>query len=487
LIIHPPTLYLGYVGFSVAFSLAIAALLEGGVNQKWIRWTRPWVLSAWIFLTLGIALGSWWAYYELGWGGWWFWDPVENASFMPWLAGTALLHSLAVSEKRGIFKSWTLLLAIFAFSLSLLGTFLVRSGVLTSVHAFASDPERGYFILAFLVFVIGGSLTLYAFRADRLQADGEFQAVSKESALLLNNIFLIVILLIVLLGTLYPLIADALGWGKISVGPPYFNFFFIPLMAILLLCMPVGAAMKWQQDDFRSKFRLFTGVFLASLTAGVIFSLAYEGALNAGSIACVTIVMWLWILTLMDVRHRAAQMNSTGGSWLKLPRSYQGMVLAHIGMGVCAAGIGLTSLYTQSKDVRMEAEIPIEMAGMTFTFHGARFKQGENYQAHVADISVTRGGDLITTLHSEKRAYHSNRSNMMTEAGIDAGFFSDIYVSMGEAIDKNNPQGAWAMRLHVKPFVRWIWLGALLMAAGAALSLSDRRYRRGDRTENPHE
>lgn len=477
LIIHPPTLYLGYVGFSVAFAFAIAALLEGRVDAQWIRWTRPWALSAWIFLTLGIALGSWWAYYELGWGGWWFWDPVENASFMPWLTGTALLHSLAVSEKRGVFKSWTLLLAIFAFSLSLLGTFLVRSGVLTSVHAFASDPERGYFILAFLVLVIGASLTLYAVRAEKLQSDISFSVVSRETALLLNNVILIIVMLIVLLGTLYPLVADALNWGKISVGPPYFNYFFIPLMALLIFLMPIGSTLKWKQDSLspRRHFLVITGV-VCLLLAGV-FSFAYEGRLNWQTLLSVAVVLWLWVLTLFDIRHHSRHSPSLWQGLVKLSRSYKGMVIAHLGIGVTAAGICLTSIYTESKDVRMESGVPVSLSGIEFVFDEIKLVRGQNYMAQVAEVKVSRDGEWIKTLHTEKRAYNSNRGNMMTEAGIDAGFFADIYVSMGEPIDKQNPEGAWAMRLHHKPFVRWIWLGALLMALGAAFSLSDRRYR----------
>jgi len=477
LIIHPPMLYLGYVGFSVAFAFAIAALLEGSVDQQWIRWTRPWALSAWIFLTLGIALGSWWAYYELGWGGWWFWDPVENASFMPWLTGTALLHSLAVSEKRGVFKSWTLLLAIFAFSLSLLGTFLVRSGVLTSVHAFASDPERGYFILAFLVLVIGGSLTLYALRAEKLQSDAVFHLVSRETALLLNNIILIVIMLIVLLGTLYPLVADALNWGKISVGPPYFNFFFIPLLVLLIFLMPIGSTLKWKEDSLSHRRNYLIGVFLACCVAGTLFSLGYERSFNGKTIAGVSVVLWLWVLTLLDVRYQCRHSDSLWKGMVKLSRSYKGMVIAHIGIGVTATGIFLTSIYTESKDVRMVSGVPVSLGKLDFMFNEIRIVRGPNYIAQVAEVQVSRDQKPIKILHTEKRSYNSNRGNMMTEAGIDAGFFADIYVSMGEPIDKQNPEGAWAMRLHHKPFVRWIWLGALLMALGAAFSMSDRRYR----------
>lgn len=477
LIIHPPMLYLGYVGFSVAFAFAIAALLQGSVDRQWLRWTRPWVLSAWIFLTLGIALGSWWAYYELGWGGWWFWDPVENASFMPWLTGTALLHSLAVSENRGIFKSWTLLLAIFSFSLSLLGTFLVRSGVLTSVHAFASDPERGYFILAFLVLVIGGSLTLYALRAEKLQSDGVFAPVSRETALLLNNVILVVAMLIVLLGTLYPLVADALQWGKVSVGPPYFNFFFIPLMALLLLLMPIGAALKWKEDTLGQRRNRLCGILALCIAAAILFSFAYEGGLNLQTVASITVVVWLWCLTLLDVHHQSRHSNSFWSGVAKLSRSYKGMVIAHIGIGVTAAGICLTSIYTQAKDVRMEAGKPTSLGHLDFMFDEIRLVPGPNYMAQVAEIHVSRDGQHLKTLHTEKRAYNSNRGNMMTEAGIDAGWFADIYVSMGEPIDKMQPEGAWAMRLHYKPFQRWIWLGALLMALGGAVSLSDKRYR----------
>ena len=489
LIIHPPTLYLGYVGFSVAFAFAIAALLQGTLDRQWIRWTRPWVLSAWIFLTLGIALGSWWAYYELGWGGWWFWDPVENASFMPWLAGTALLHSLSASENRGVFKSWTLLLAIFAFSLSLLGTFLVRSGVLTSVHAFASDPERGYFILAFLMLVVGGSLTLYALRADKLQQSEQFALASRETALLFNNVILTVIMLVVLLGTLYPLIADALKWGKISVGPPYFNFFFVPMMGLLLLVMPVGASLKWKKNELTEQHKRWLVLSPLCLSGGLLFCFAYEGAFNWRAFVLVSLVLWLWLWTLHELYRQCRHAPGLLQGISRLSRSYKGMVLAHLGLGITVAGIGLTSIYTHSKDVRMEPGQAVSLSGMDFVFSGARVGRGENYTSLYAEITVSRDGNEVAWLHSEKRSYNSNRSNMMTEAGIAPGLFADIYVSMGEPIDKLRPEGAWAMRLHYKPFVRWIWLGAIIMALGAGFSVSDRRYR--DRpantdAENPH-
>jgi len=476
LIIHPPTLYLGYVGFSVAFAFAIAALLGGSLDSSWARWTRPWTLMAWAFLTLGIALGSWWAYYELGWGGWWFWDPVENASFMPWLVGTALIHSLSASEKRGVFKSWTLLLAIFAFSLSLLGTFLVRSGVLTSVHAFASDPERGYFILVFLAIVIGGSLTLYALRAPLLKSTSSFATQSKESALLVNNLFLVVIMLIVLLGTLYPLLADALQWGKISVGPPYFNLFFIPLMAILLLILPLGVMMKWKKDNIASRKQALIKTFCASVVFSVVFIWFYSRDLDWQGVLGVLVPTWVVLLTAMDMIYQTRHADNFMKGLSKLSRSYKGMVLAHIGMALCAAGVSLSSVYSQSMDLRMEPGQQSTLADYNFVFMGTQAEKGPNYLSSKGEVKIYRGDKLIAHLFPEKRRYNSDRGNAMTEAGIDPGFWRDLYVSMGEPLGETL-NGPWAMRLHYKPFVRWIWLGALFMAAGATLSVLDKRYR----------
>jgi cytochrome c-type biogenesis protein CcmF len=484
LIIHPPTLYMGYVGFSVAFAFAIAALLKGKVDAEWSRWTRTWTLAAWIFLTLGIMLGSWWSYAELGWGGWWFWDPVENASFMPWLAGTALLHSLAATEKRGVFKSWTLLLAIFAFSLSLLGTFLVRSGVLTSVHAFASDPARGYFILAFLVVVVGGSLTLYAFRAPQLQAsppetgDHNFALISKEMMLLLNNLLLVVILLVVLIGTLYPLVADALHLGKISVGPPYFNFFFVPLMAVLLLALPFGMMLKWKRDTIQPLKKRLVLAALLSVMAAVIFSLSYGRHFEWQGLLAVAVCSWTLLLILLDILHQCRHAPTLLSGMRKLSPSYKGMMIAHFGLVLATAGMALTSIYSESNDVRMDTGKPVSLASLSFVLNRVTEQEGPNYTTDVGDVSVFRGEHEVTHLHPEKRSYHSDRSNRMTEAAIDIGWFADIYVSMGEPLDKENIHAAWAMRLHYKPFVRWIWFGAIVMALGGLVSIRDRRYRR---------
>jgi cytochrome c-type biogenesis protein CcmF len=457
----------------VAFAFAIAALMGGKLDSGWARWTRPWTLAAWLFLTLGIALGSWWAYYELGWGGWWFWDPVENASFMPWLAGTALIHSLAATEKRGVFKSWTLLLAIFAFSLSLLGTFLVRSGVLTSVHAFAADPTRGFFILLFLAFVIGGSLALYAVRAPGLKSSASFAYVSKESSLLLNNLVLISAMLMVLLGTLYPLIADALDWGKISVGPPYFNLFFVPMMAVLMLCMPLGILLKWKQDNLGNYKKMLLTVAVVSLVIAVIFSFSYAGEFSFFAVLSVFVGVWVIAVQLWDIKYQTRHAPGFMSGLKKLSRSYTGMALGHIGIAVTALGVALTSLYNASTDVRMAPGDAEEIAGFVFEMKKVEQVTGENYMASRAYIDVKRGSALITTLTPEKRAYNSDRGNMMTEAGIYPGFLRDLYVSMGEPLDG----GAWSMRLHYKPFVRWVWLGALIMSLGAALSMADRRYR----------
>jgi cytochrome c-type biogenesis protein CcmF len=483
LIIHPPMLYMGYVGFSVAFAFAIAALINGRLDSSWARWTRPWTLAAWLFMTLGIALGSWWAYYELGWGGWWFWDPVENASFMPWLAGTALIHSLAATEKRGLFKSWTLLLAILAFSLSLLGTFLVRSGVLTSVHAFAADPERGYFILLFLALVIGGSLTLFAIRAPLLKSAAVFEVQSKETALLINNIILFAAMLIVLLGTLYPLLADALGWGKISVGPPYFNFFFVPMMLVLLAFMPLGVMANWKKSAFSQHKSVFLGVLCASL----VLALAYvysAGGFEAGVVGqdvlllviALTLVFWSLMLTFRDVVFRTRH-GDRFHAFIRLSRSYKGMFIAHTGLIMTVAGVALTSVFSESMDVRMEMAQPVEMGKYRFLFEDIELVEGQNYVSDRATIRVMtkKTGKAVVTLYPEKRRYNSDRGNMMTEAAIDPGLFADIYVSMGEPLDEKRE--VWAVRLHHKPFVRFIWLGSILMALGAALGISDRRYR----------
>ncbi|SFB39547.1 heme lyase CcmF/NrfE family subunit [Azotobacter beijerinckii] len=470
LVVHPPMLYMGYVGFSVAFAFAIAALLGGRLDAAWARWSRPWTLVAWAFLGVGIVLGSWWAYYELGWGGWWFWDPVENASFMPWLVGTALLHSLAVTEKRGVFKSWTVLLAIAAFSLSLLGTFLVRSGVLTSVHAFANDPERGVFILGFLLLVVGSSLTLFAFRAPVVKSQVGFALRSRETLLLVNNLLLVVATSTILLGTLYPLLLDALSGAKLSVGPPYFNALFLPLMGLLMLTLAVGVLVRWKDTPLRWLGGMLAPVLLASvalaLLAGFVLDDFAWAVLATGFLAA-------WVILaggrdLLDkTRHKGLFKGLRG-----LSPSYWGMQLSHVGIAVCALGIVLSSQESAERDLRMAPGDAVELGGYRFVFEGTRRHQGPNFVADRASVRVFDGDDEVAVLHPEKRLYTVQRMPM-TEAGIDAGLARDLYVALGEPLEN----GAWAVRLHIKPFVRWIWLGGLMMAFGAALAACDRRYR----------
>lgn len=470
LIAHPPMLYMGYVGFSVVFAFAIAALLGGRLDAAWARWSRPWTIIAWAFLGFGIVLGSWWAYYELGWGGWWFWDPVENASFMPWLVGTALIHSLAVTEKRGVFKSWTVLLAIAAFSLSLLGTFLVRSGVLTSVHAFAADPERGTFILMFLLVVVGASLTLFALRAPVVKSAIGFALWSRETLLLTNNLVLVVASAMILLGTLYPLILDALTGAKLSVGPPYFNALFLPLMAVMMLALGVGVLMRWKDTPVNWLARMLAPVLVASAVLGFAASWLF-GDFHWAVLA--TCVLSAWIV-LIGVRDLLDKTRHKGGlkSMFSLSRSYWGMQIAHAGIAMCALGIVLSSQYTIERDLRMAPGEQVEVNGYQFLFEGTRHQQGPNYTADFGVVRVKEGGREIAVLHPEKRIYTVQRMPM-TEAGIDAGFFRDLYVALGEPLEN----GAWAVRLHVKPYVRWIWLGGLLMAFGGFLAVLDRRYR----------
>jgi len=475
MVFHPPMLYMGYVGFSVAFAFAIAALIGGNLDATWARWTRPWTIAAWIFLTVGIAMGSAWAYYELGWGGWWFWDPVENASFMPWLVGTALIHSLAVTEKRGAFKSWTVLLAIMAFSLSLLGTFLVRSGVLSSVHAFATDPKRGLFILAFLVIVIGGSLMLYAWRAPQVGLGSRFSVVSRESMLLGNNVMLVVAMATVLLGTLYPLVLDALNLGKISVGPPYFDSVFVPVMTPVLLLMGIGPLARWREakiPDLAWRLRWALGLTVpaalaTSWAAGHISALATLGFVLAWWIVF-SLATHLW-------EHLKIGAGMGGSAWTRvrqLPRAMLGMMLAHLGVAAFAFGVSMVKTYEIERDLKMAVGDTTELAGYVFTYRGVRDLQGPNYVAAQGLIEVTRDGKAVTTLRPEKRAYRVQQ-NTMTEAAINTGFTRDLYVSLGEPVDG----GAWIVRVYFKPFVDWIWGGCLMMALGGLLAASDRRYR----------
>ena len=482
LIVHPPMLYMGYVGFSVAFAFAIAALLSGRLDAAWARWSRPWTNIAWAFLGAGITLGSWWAYYELGWGGWWFWDPVENASLMPWLVGTALIHSLAVTEKRGVFKSWTLLLAIFAFSLSLLGTFLVRSGVLTSVHAFASDPERGFFILVLLLLTIGGSLTLYAFKAPNVKSESSFGWLSREMLLLINNVFLVVMAITVLLGTLYPLLIDALGSGKISVGPPYFNALFVPIMSLLALSMGVSGAARWRQTSISGLKKQLLVPAIISLVVGLVFPFIYGDGFNFRVFLGITVSTWIIATTAKEFKDKFRNTNSITAKLSQLTLSYYGMMLAHLGVAVVAIGITLVSTYSEERDMRMAPGDKIELADYQFEFKGAKKVKGANFTADEGTIVITLEGEPVVTLYPQKRHYTVKRS-MMTEASIDPGLFRDLYLAMGEPLGNG---GAWAIRVHYKPYVRWLWLGGLLMALGGLLTVFDKRYRSKSSSEVAH-
>ncbi|MFT0634671.1 heme lyase CcmF/NrfE family subunit [Pseudomonas sihuiensis] len=470
LIVHPPMLYMGYVGFSVAFAFAIAALLGGKLDAAWARWSRPWTIVAWAFLGIGIALGSWWAYYELGWGGWWFWDPVENASFMPWLVGTALIHSLAVTEKRGVFKSWTVLLAIAAFSLSLLGTFLVRSGVLTSVHAFATDPERGVFILAFLLIVVGGSLALFAVRAPVVKSQVGFGLWSRETLLLVNNIVLVVSAAMILLGTLYPLVLDALTGAKLSVGPPYFNALFLPLMALLMAVISVGVLVRWKDTPLKWLGGMLTPVLVASVVLAVVATFLH-GDFHWAVLAVCLLAFWVILAGVRDILDKTRHKGLIKGL-PSLGRSYWGMQMAHFGFAVCALGVVLTSLGSYERDLRMAPGDSVELGGYRFQFDGAVHHEGPNFISDKGTIRVFDGERQIKVLHPEKRLYTVQQATM-TEAGIDAGFTRDLFVALGEPLE----QGAWAVRIHIKPFVRWIWLGALLMGFGGFLAAADKRYR----------
>jgi cytochrome c-type biogenesis protein CcmF len=474
MVAHPPMLYMGYVGFSVAFAFAIAALLGGRLDATWARWSRPWTTMAWSFLTIGIMIGSWWAYYTLGWGGWWFWDPVENASFMPWLVGTALLHSLAVTEKRGAFKNWTVLLAICAFSLSLVGTFLVRSGVLTSVHAFATDPRRGVFILAFLMVVIGGSLVLYALRAPKVGLGNRFELVSRESALLANNVLLLAACGSVLLGTLYPLFLDALNLGKISVGPPYFDTVFVPLMTPAVFLMGVGPLARWKEAKIPDLWRLLRWAAAVSVVTALLVPFAtgqWKPTVSFGLL----LGFWVFAATFVSIRERVR--GARDGIFAQLarqPRSYWGMILAHLGVAVFIVGVTMVKGYETERDVKMNPGDTVTVGGYTFRFDGDSRQVGPNYQAMRGAFTVTKNGAYVENLYPEKRQYNAG-GMPMTNAAIDSGPFGDIYVSLGEPVGN----GAWVVRVYSKPFVTWLWGGFILMAIGGFLALSDRRYRVG--------
>ncbi|RAU32417.1 heme lyase CcmF/NrfE family subunit [Pantoea sp. RIT413] len=472
LIFHPPLLYMGYVGFSVAFAFAIASLMTGRLDTAWARWSRPWTTAAWVFLTIGIVLGSAWAYYELGWGGWWFWDPVENASFMPWLAGTALMHSLAVTEKRGSFKAWTVLLAIATFSLSLLGTFLVRSGVLVSVHAFASDPARGMFILAFLIIVIGSSLLLYALRGGQVRSRVQSEIWSRESFLLSNNVLLIAAMLVVLLGTLLPLVHKQLGLGSISVGEPFFNTLFSWLMAPFALLLGIGPLVRWRRDEPQKLWKRLSAGLVVTLLLSVLLPWLLEDRIEAMTVTGLLMAIWVTLLTLMELHERATHRHSLLKGLWHLSRSHWGMVLGHLGVAVTVVGIAFSTQYSVERDVRMKAGDSIDIHRYHFVFRDVHNLQGPNYSGGVAIIDVTRDGKPEAVLRAEKRFYTAART-MMTEAAISGGFTRDLYAALGEELDN----GAWAVRLYYKPFVRWIWFGGLFMAAGGLLCLLDPRYR----------
>ena len=470
LVVHPPMLYMGYVGFSVAFAFAIAALLGGKMDAAWARWSRPWTLVAWAFLGVGITLGSWWAYYELGWGGWWFWDPVENASFMPWLIGTALIHSLAVTEKRGLFKNWTVLLAIAAFSLSLLGTFLVRSGVLTSVHAFASDPDRGLFILAFLLITVGASLTLFVLRAPSVKSKVGFAFWSRETLLLINNIVLVVVTAMILIGTMYPLILDSLTGSKLSVGPPYFNALFNPLIGVLMLALGLGVVLRWKSTPGNWLAKMLGPVLLVSAALSLLLTLLAD-EFNGAVLVVYFLSFWVLLASARDVLDKTRHRGLLKGV-RKLTRSYWGMQLGHLGVVVCAIGVVLSSHYSIERDLKMNVGDTVQLGAYSFVFEGAEHHEGPNYTSDRGTLRVLKGNRQIAVLHPEKRLYIVQQMPM-TEAGIDPGFTRDLYVALGEPLE----QGAWAVRLQVKPFVRWIWLGGMLMALGGCLSAWDPRYR----------
>ena len=470
--IHPPMLYMGYVGFSVAFAFAVAALIDGRLDSATLRWMRPWTNIAWVFLTIGIALGSYWAYYELGWGGWWFWDPVENASFMPWLVGTALLHSLAASEKRGVFKAWTVLLAVLAFSLSLLGTFLVRSGVLTSVHAFATDPARGLFVLLFLFVIVGGSLLLFAFRAHNLKSNVNYRLVSRESALLLNNILLVVACAMVLFGTLYPLLLDALGLGKISVGMQYFNVMFVPLMLPIVFIVGIGAMLNWKRDALQGRRTAFVVLAVASVVLA--FALAMQFTeFKATALAAIALGIWVTATTVYGFYYRLRNKRDRLNAVMHTPLAFWGMSIAHIGIAVFTIGVALTSIYSSEATVRMSPGDTHDVGDYNIGFSSINEVRGPNYLAMRGEFQISRNSQFVSTIAAEKRIYDVRR-DLMTEAGIDASITRDIFIALGESLGEGE---AWAVRLQIKPYIRWIWLGTLIMSLGGLLAAVDSRYR----------
>ncbi|HHW7568634.1 TPA: heme lyase CcmF/NrfE family subunit [Mannheimia haemolytica] len=472
LIFHPPLLYMGYVGFSVAFAFAIASLMTGRLDTAWARWSRPWTMAAWVFLTLGIVLGSWWAYYELGWGGWWFWDPVENASLMPWLAGTALIHSLAVTEKRGTFKAWTVLLAILAFSLCLVGTFLVRSGILVSVHAFASDPTRGLYILAYLVLVVGGSLLLYAFKGSEIKSLDNYERYSRETMLLINNILLMAFLSVVFLGTLLPLIHKQIGLGTISIGAPFFDQMFLILMVPFSFVLGIGPLVKWRRDQVSAirKPVIIATILMALLGFGLPY--LFRNTITVSVVLGTMMSVFIVLLSLYELHQRATHRHSFLSGIFKLSRSHWGMVLAHLGVAMTVFGIAFSQNFSIERDVRMNVGDKAEILDYQFEFKGIKITDGVNYQGGTAELEITRNGKYEATLNAEKRFYTVSRMGM-TEAAIDWGFTRDLYAALGEKLEDNS----WAVRLYYKPFIRWIWIGGLFMALGGLLCMLDKRYR----------
>jgi len=476
MVAHPPLLYMGYVGFSVAFAFAVAALIDGRLDPAWARFARPWTVAAWAFLSVGIALGSFWAYYELGWGGWWFWDPVENASLMPWLAGTALIHSLAVTEKRRVFKSWTVVLAIVTFSLSLLGTFLVRSGVLTSVHAFATDPTRGVFILALLMVVSGGAFALYAWRANSLGPGGTFSSWSRETLLLANNVLLVTVTAAVIIGTLYPLAIDALGLGKISVGPPYFETVFLPLLAPAILLMGLAPVVAWKQAEGRPVARQ---AIIAAAAAAVLTAATLLAAGGGSVLTTVGLLLGWWAVSAVVAgvvtRLARAAAPDFAGRLRSLSASYCGMQLAHLGIAVLVLAVTMVKSYSTELDMEIRPGQSGTLSGRTFALEGFSEKTGPNYSAIVAHFAVTEANGRVRSLQAEKRRYFASEQTM-TEAAIDRSLTRDLYISLGDPLG-TDAGAAWSVRFQVKPFINWIWLAVLMMAAGGVLAVSDRRYR----------
>lgn len=472
-IVHPPTLYMGYVGFSVVFAFAIAALLSGRLDAAWARWSRPWANISWAILTIGIALGSWWAYYELGWGGWWAWDPVENPPLITWLLGTALIHSLAATEKRGVFKSWTVLLAILAFSGSLLGTFITRSGLLTSVHAFASDPTRGVFILAILVIAVGGALLLYAIRAPQMKSEFGFGLVSREIFLLANNVLLVVSAASIFLGTMFPMVYQALTDDLISIGPPYFNAIFGPLMVLLFLVLGVGPMSRWKRTSTSYLVQQLAKVAAASIAIGIVLPLLVLFEISFAAIICVVLASWIVLSMAKDLRNKIANKETVSKGLRTLSLSYYGMQIAHIGVAVMLIGVGLTSYFSTERSVLLAPGATVTLGSYAFRFDGSEATQGPNYIADQATFSISKDGNSLGELYPERRIYLAT-GTPSTEMAIDAGFLRDLFITLGE----EKEDGAWTMTVYVKPFVRWIWLGAIFMAIGGTLAATDKRYRR---------